>query len=90
MEMKKEYENVGMFRTDITSRERAEMKEKANAELMKELEGDPEYKRQLEQSARQKARSYFETLFRNAGYTPVVRFSDDITPSGDFNLKNYD
>lgn len=90
MEMRKEYENVGMFRTGVSSQERAKMKEKANAELKKELKGNPEYKQRLEQTARQKARSYFETLFRNEGYTPYIRFSDDTTPSGDFNLKNYD
>ena len=90
MEMKKEYENVGIFRTEITSQERARMKEKANTELKKELEGNPEYKQRLEQTARQKARSYFETLFRNAGYTPSIRFSDEAVPAGDFNLKNYD
>lgn len=90
MEMKKEYENVGLFRTEISSQERAKMKEKANAELKKELEGNPEYKQRLEQTARQKARSYFETLFKNAGYTASIRFGDESTPSGDFNLKNYD
>lgn len=90
MQMKKEYENVGVFRTEITSQERAKMKEKANAELKKELEGNPDYKQRLAHTARQKARSYFETLFQNAGYTPSIRFSDETTPSGDFNLKNYD
>lgn len=90
MDMKKEYENVGMFRTEISSQERAKMKEKANDELKKELAGNPEYKQRLKEAARQKARSYYESLLRNAGYTAYVRFSDDSTPSGDFNLKNYD
>ncbi|MDE5584861.1 MAG: DUF4230 domain-containing protein [Muribaculaceae bacterium] len=90
MQMRKEYENVGMFRTEITAQERAQMKEKANAELKKELEGNPEYRQRLDQAARRKARSYFETLFLNAGYTPSIRFSDETTPSGDFNLKNYE
>ena len=90
MEMKKEYENVGMFRTEIDSKERAKMKEKASADLKKELDGNPEYKQRLEDSARRKARSYFETLFMNAGYTAFIRFSDEITGSGDYNLKNYD
>ncbi|MDE6290203.1 MAG: DUF4230 domain-containing protein [Muribaculaceae bacterium] len=90
MEMKKEYENVGMFRTEITSQERTKMKEKANEELKKELKGNPEYKQRLDRAARQKARSYFESLFKNAGYYPSIRFSDESIPSGDFNLKNYD
>ena len=88
MEMRKEYENVGMFRTEISSQERAKMKEKANSELKKELEGNPEYKQRLNRTARQKARSYFENLFLNAGYTPSIRFSDESTPTGDFILKN--
>lgn len=90
MEMKKEYENVGMFRSEIDSKERAKMKEKASADLRKELEGNPEYKQKLDASARRKARSYFENLFKNAGYTPFVRFSDETSDGGDFNLKNYD
>lgn len=90
MEMKKVYENVGLFRTDISSLERAQMKEKANAELKKELQGNPEYKQKLNQAARQKARSYFSTILQNAGYTPYVRFSDEPTSAGDFNISNYD
>lgn len=90
MEMKKEYENIGIFRTEISPQERAIMKEKANAELKKELEGNPEYKQRLNQAARQKARSYFNTLLQNTGYTPVIHFSDESVFSGDFNLKNYD
>lgn len=90
MAMKKEYENVGMFRTEIDSKERAKMKEKASADLKKELEGNPEYKQRLEDTARRKARSYFETLFKNAGYTAFIRFSDEIIDSGDYNLKKYD
>ncbi len=90
MEMKKEYENVGMFRSEIGAQERAKMKEKASADLRKELEGEPEYKRRLEDTARRKARSYFENLFKNAGYTAYIRFSDEQTDGGDFNIKNYD
>lgn len=90
MEMKKEYENVGMFRTEIDSKERARMKEKASADLMKELEGEPEYKRRLEDTASRKARSYFENLFKNAGYTALIKFSDETIEGGDYNLKNYD
>ena len=90
MQMRKEYENVGMFRSEVSSQERAKMKERANAELMKELQGNPEYKLRLENSARQKARSYFETMFKNAGYTASIRFSDETSPTGDFNLKNYE
>lgn len=87
MDMKKEYENVGIFRTEISSQERAKMKEKANVELKKELAGNPEYKQRLNDAARRKARSYFESLLQNAGYTAYVRFSDETTPSGDFNAK---
>lgn len=79
MELKKEYENVGLFRSEIDSKERAQMKEQANADLKKELEGEPEYKRQLEETARRKARSYFGSLFKNAGYTAMIRFGDEVT-----------
>ncbi len=90
MNMKKEYENVGMFRTEIDSKERAKMKEKASDDLRKELEGNPDYKKKLDESARRKARSYFETIFKNAGYTAYIRFSDESSQEGDFNIKQYD
>lgn len=90
MDMKKEYENVGMFRTGISSQERAAMKEKANDELLKELEGNPEYKLRLEESARRKARTYFETIFKNAGYKAIIQFNDAYKGSKEFNLQKYD
>ena len=72
--MRREYENIGLLRSDLDSRERAEIKEKANASFRKEVEENPEFRRQLTETARRKARRYFETLFEANGYTAVIDF----------------
>ena len=72
MELRREYENIGLLRSDLDSRERAEIKEKANASFRKEVEENPEFSRQLSDAARRKARRYFETLFEANGYTAVI------------------
>lgn len=84
MELKKEYENIGIFRTDIDPKERAKLKEMANTSLKKELDSNPEFKKKLIDAGRRKARIYFETLLKNAGYTPIIRFSDDPSPQSDY------
>lgn len=74
MEMRKEYENIGPLRSNLDSKERAEIKEKANASFKKEVEDNSEFKRQLVDAARRKACKYFETLFEANGYTASVDF----------------
>lgn len=74
MEMRKEYENIGPLRSNLDSKERAEIKEKANASFKKEVEDNPEFKQQLIDAAERKARKYFETLFEANGYTASVDF----------------
>lgn len=74
MEMRKEYENIGPLRSNLDSKERAEIKEKANASFKKEVEDNPEFRRQLIAAAERKARKYFETLFEANGYTASVDF----------------
>ena len=74
MEMRKEYENIGPFRSNLDSKERAEIKEKANASFKKEVEDNPEFRQQLVDAAERKARKYFETLFEANGYTASVDF----------------
>lgn len=84
MELRKEYENIGLFRSSIDPKERAKMKEMANASLKKELDSNPEFKQKLIDAGRRKARIYFETLLKNSGYTAIVRFSDELSPDGDY------
>lgn len=73
-DMRKEYENIGLLRHELDSKERAEIKEKANADLMKELKSNPAFEQRLKEEAAKKAVSYFETLFEEAGYKAQVRF----------------
>lgn len=74
MEMRKEYENIGFFRDDLDSKERAEIKEKANASFKTEIEENPMFKEQLTEAAKRKARKYFETILEANGYTASVDF----------------
>lgn len=76
MTMRKEYENIGIFRTELDSRERAEMKEKANESLMKEVRDNPQFRQRLTDEAQRKARRYFETLCESAGYVADIKFKE--------------
>lgn len=78
MEMRKEYENIGIFRSDLDSKERAAMKEQANASFRSEVEDNPEFRRLLTEAAQRKARKYFESVFKANGYTASVDFKSNI------------
>lgn len=67
-ELRVEYENIGIFRSKPDSRERAELKEKANADFLKEFKTNPAYRSQLESMAQANARAYFKMLGEAAGY----------------------
>lgn len=74
MGMRKEYENIGLLRSELDSKERAEIKEKANASFKKEVENNPVFKKRLTDTAERKARAYFENLFASRGYHAEVVF----------------
>lgn len=74
MEMKKVYDNIEFFRDPLDSKERAEIKEKANASFKQEIAENPMFKEQLTESAKRKARKYFETIFEANGYTASIDF----------------
>lgn len=83
MEMRKEYENIGNLRDKLDSKERAEIKEKANASFKTEIEENPMFKEQLTEAAKRKARKYFETIFEANGYTASIDFKPSNTESHD-------
>ena len=74
MQMRKEYENIGILRSELDSKERAEIKEKANASFKDEVENNPAIKKQLTETARRKARQYVAALFEAEGYTADIEF----------------
>lgn len=76
MELHKEYENIGLLRSHLDSKERAEMKEQANADLLRELDEDPVFMRKLRDTAERKAREYFQDLFAANGYTATITFGN--------------
>lgn len=83
MEMRKEYENIGIMRSDLDSKERAEIKEKANASFKAEIEENPMFRQQLIASAERKAIKYFEAIFEANGYTPSIDFKSNNTHVND-------
>lgn len=76
MTMRKEYENIGLFRSELDSKERAEMKEKANESFVREVQENPQFRKQLTEAAQRKARKYFEALCESAGYAASVKFKN--------------
>lgn len=74
MTMRKEYENIGLFRSELDSKERAEMKEKANESFVREVQQNPQFKKQLTEAAQRKARKYFEAMCESAGYVASITF----------------
>lgn len=74
MTMRREYENIGLLRSEIDSKERAAMKEQANSSFVEEVEKNPEFLMRLRESTEQKARQYFESLLAEEGYTAKVVF----------------
>lgn len=76
MEMRKEYDNIGFLRDSLDSKERAAIKESANASFRKEVEQNPAFRKQLKETAERKARAYFEALFSSYGYTASVTFKN--------------
>lgn len=74
MTMRKEYENIGLFRSELDSKERAEMKEKANESFVREVQRNPQFRKQLTEAAQRKARKYFEALCESAGYVASITF----------------
>lgn len=77
MELRKVYENIGLLRSELDSRERAMMKEEANRSFREEVADNPRFRNQLSTEAENKARRYFEELLRQEGYTATIRFRND-------------
>lgn len=75
MEMRKEYDNIGLLRSELDSKERAEIKEKANASFKTDVEENPMFRQLLIEAAQRKARKYFEAIFEANGYTANIDFS---------------
>lgn len=79
MELHKEYENIGLLRSEIDSKERALIKEMANSSFKKEVEGNASFRKQLTDEAKRKARNYFEAIFDAYGYTANIYFNPSKT-----------
>lgn len=74
MELRNEYSHISGLRSRLDSKERAELKEKANADFKKEIAENSEFGKQLESAAHRKARVYFESLLEANGYEADVEF----------------
>ena len=74
MELRLEYENIGLLRSELSSKERAQMKEQANEEYRREITENSELRQTLIVSGQQKARIYIESLFAARGYSASITF----------------
>lgn len=74
MTLREDYTNIGLLRSSFDSRDRAKAKEIANRDFRKEFQRDATFRRILEDKARQKATSYFQSFFSKNGYTATIDF----------------
>ncbi len=73
-QVREDHYRVTGLRSAVDAPERAEIKEKMNAELRREVEGSPVFRRQLVERAQEKARAYFTSLLASGGYDVRVEF----------------
>lgn len=75
--VREDHYRVTGLRSQIDPVERADLKEKMNTALKKEVEEKPVFREKLAKSARAKGRSYFSALASRDGYTVTVSFRDE-------------
>ncbi len=69
-----EHMRVGRLRFNITSAERAKIKDEMSKEVKKELDENGLFRRKLIEKGENKARSYFGALLKSLGYEADIRF----------------
>ncbi len=72
--MKEEHYRVTGLRSQIGPKERAELKEKMNSSLKKEVESDPNFKTTVVEAAKRKAEIFFKQLFASRNLNVTVNF----------------
>lgn len=75
--IREEHYRVTGLRSSVSPRERAEMKERMNDALKKEVESNPEFRRRLVEAARSKGVAFFTSLADIDGYTVIVSFKEE-------------
>lgn len=74
--IREDHYRVTGLRSAIDARERADIKERMNAPLRREVETRPVFRDRLTAQAKAKAETYFTSLLGGEGYTVIVRFKD--------------
>lgn len=74
VEIREDHYRVSGLRSQIDAKERAEIKEKMNTALKKEVEEKSEFRSRLESEARVKADTYFKSILGTDGYNVIVNF----------------
>ncbi|MDE7409507.1 MAG: DUF4230 domain-containing protein [Muribaculaceae bacterium] len=74
LEIREDHYRVSGLRAHIDPKERAEIKEKMNTVLKKEVEEKSEFRSRLEAEGRMKADTYFKALLGTDGYNVIVNF----------------
>lgn len=73
-QVREDHYRVTGLRSAVDAPERAEIKEKMNAALRREVDSNPMFRRQLVERAQEKARAYFTSLLASDGYDVRVEF----------------
>lgn len=74
--IREDHYRVTGLRSQIDARERADIKEKMNASLKKEVEDDPVFRETVIDAARTKGIAWFSRLAARDGYTVTVKFRE--------------
>lgn len=73
-ELREDHYRVSGLRSQIDANERAELKEKMNTALKREVESDKTFRTKLTESAKIRGKQYFEDLCNRYGYKATVDF----------------
>ncbi len=74
LRIREDHYRVTGLRSRIDAKERAEIKEHMNEVLRREVEEKPDFRLRLENEARSRCASYFQSLLGDGGYTVKVNF----------------
>ena len=87
-ELNEEHYRVSGLRSEVSTEERAALKEKMSASLRQEVETNPTFVETVSKAAQSKADSYFKALLAPYGYQVTVKFTPKTSDNEESNEKS--
>ena len=87
-ELNEEHYRVSGLRSEVSTEERAALKEKMSASLRQEVETNPTFVETVSKAAQSKADSYFKALLAPYGYQVTVKFTPKTSGNEESNEKS--